>query len=206
VGTIQGTRQSGANFGPLIEARFHVTFLQCAQECAHSMVTISLPRIAEPIAAQGISGKAAVFSSRRHRQNASTRKIRRIRKCLRAVYLQGRRGGREAEGGGLLNRPGPDQPLVNCAESRGFRPKTSRSRFCPGVSRSAVCRHDSCTICCTSGTARSRISRHTLASPWAPERVGTVLASKRGGSGPGSLVCAQVPRFTGAVSPDASDM
>ena len=40
-----------------------MTFLQCAQKCAHSMVTISIPRIAEPIAAQGISDKAAVFQT-----------------------------------------------------------------------------------------------------------------------------------------------
>ena len=31
----------------------------------------------------------------------------------------------------------------------GLRPTTSRSLFCPGVSRSAVCRHDQCTISCT---------------------------------------------------------
>jgi hypothetical protein len=49
----------------------------------------------------------------------------------------------------LLNRSELDPPLTNRAESGGIRPKTSRARFCPGVSRSAVCRDDHCTICCT---------------------------------------------------------
>jgi hypothetical protein len=49
----------------------------------------------------------------------------------------------------LLNRPASNQHLTNRAESHGFRPKTSRSRFCPDLSRSTVCRHDRCTICCT---------------------------------------------------------
>jgi predicted XRE-type DNA-binding protein len=37
--------------------------LRCAHECAHSTVRISITRIAEPAAAQGISGKAAVFQT-----------------------------------------------------------------------------------------------------------------------------------------------
>ena len=63
MGTIQGTLQSGAKIGPPIEARFHVTFLQCAQECAHAIVTIGISTIVELITIQDISGKAAVFQT-----------------------------------------------------------------------------------------------------------------------------------------------
>jgi hypothetical protein len=54
---------SSAKIGPLLDGRFHGAFLQCAQECAHALVTISMRRIVEPIACQGISGKAAVFQT-----------------------------------------------------------------------------------------------------------------------------------------------
>ena len=37
--------------------------MQCAQECAHAVVTIGLGRIVEPIAIQDVSGKAAVFQT-----------------------------------------------------------------------------------------------------------------------------------------------
>jgi hypothetical protein len=64
------------------------------------------------------------------------------------------------DGGGLENRPRAGQPLANLADSCGFRLKISRSAFRPDLSRSAVCRHDYCTICCTSGMARaSSLSR-----------------------------------------------
>jgi hypothetical protein len=58
-----------------------------------------------------------------------------------------------AKGGGLLNRPGPDHPLADRAQSCVFRPKTSRSQFCPGLSRSPVCRRAHCTIGSTSGNS-----------------------------------------------------
>jgi hypothetical protein len=41
--------------------RFHVLFLQCAQQCAHRIVKICVLGIVEPIASQDVSGKAAVF-------------------------------------------------------------------------------------------------------------------------------------------------
>jgi hypothetical protein len=49
-----------AKIGPVIEGRFHAAFLQCAQECAHAVVMVGLGRFVEPIAFQGVSGKAAV--------------------------------------------------------------------------------------------------------------------------------------------------
>ena len=63
VGTIRGTLGASAKIGPVIDGRFHAAFPQCAQECAHAVVTISLGRIVEPIAFQGVSGKAAVFQT-----------------------------------------------------------------------------------------------------------------------------------------------
>jgi hypothetical protein len=62
-------------------------FLQCAQECAHPIVTISVIQIRELIAPQAVSAKTAVFQKyaskiRLHQE------IRRIRKCSRGLHLQ----------------------------------------------------------------------------------------------------------------------
>ncbi len=46
-----------------------MTFLRCAQECAHRLVAIGILTIEELIATQDIRGKATVFN-RRHRKVA----------------------------------------------------------------------------------------------------------------------------------------
>jgi hypothetical protein len=46
-----------------MDGGFRVTFLRCAQECAHAIVTIGVFGIVELIASQDISGKAAVFQT-----------------------------------------------------------------------------------------------------------------------------------------------
>ena len=88
MGTIRVTLGGSAKIGPVIEGRFHVAFPQCAQECAHAVVTIGLRRIVEPVALQGVSGTAAVFQAGIIVNSPLLRNICRIRKCLRIVYLQ----------------------------------------------------------------------------------------------------------------------
>ena len=49
-----------AKIGPVIDDRFRAGFLHCAEECAHSVVTICVTGIVKPTGFQGISGKATV--------------------------------------------------------------------------------------------------------------------------------------------------
>ena len=79
---------SWATIGPVTDDRFHVTFLHCAQQCAHPIAAIGLHRNLELVARHGLSVKAAVFQTGIICELALHRNICRIRKCLRAVYLQ----------------------------------------------------------------------------------------------------------------------
>ena len=49
---------------PVIDGQFHVTFLRCAQECAHSIAAIRDRRLAEPIVDSRLKAKATVFRKR----------------------------------------------------------------------------------------------------------------------------------------------
>jgi hypothetical protein len=64
-----------------------------------------------------------------------------------------------------------------------FQPKTSRSRFCPGPSRSAVCRRAHCTIYCTSETSWIARPEQRHRHDWSLPRAGRLAhsVSVRGG-------------------------
>lgn len=62
--------------------------IDCARNCAHSIVAISITRSVEGVVESRVSVEATVFLLFVMGEPYSPRKFHEIRKCLRVVYLQ----------------------------------------------------------------------------------------------------------------------